>query len=298
MLDYAKGIIIIFQVKEIKMALYEDQLREILNYYKKLIIFYKQEINQAPPGRLYCQNSHGKTQFLHSYEMDQTQIRRGVNRDIPLQKALARKEFARKALPILEQNVRNLEKALKGVRPFDPDEILQSMTKAYALLPEDYFFDRNNLEIDLHLDHEMEARIARHNGYGQEEFHQYDGYPEYRKHRTSLGIYVRSKSEALILEMLKQYGAECHYEHVRYYGAVKIVPDFTFEDAHGRPFYWEHMGMMDDPMYAARNKQKINDYFDAGLILGKDVILTFDRNGSINVELIDTIIQSEIIPRL
>ena len=46
-------------------------------------------------------------------------------------------------------NINAISEAMNLQLPFDPDQILQSMIKAYALLPEEYFFDRDKLFIRL-----------------------------------------------------------------------------------------------------------------------------------------------------
>ena len=77
-----------------------------------------------------------------------------------------------------------------------------------------------------------------------------------------------------------------------------IAPDFTFEDYTRSQFYWEHLGKMDDPEYAERNFRKLRRYYDAGLIPGDNLILSFDRNGTIDMKYIEGIVENEEIPRL
>jgi len=43
-------------------------------------------------------------------------------------------------------------------------------------------------------------------------------------------------------------------------------PDFTIADhARGVTFYWEHLGMLDDPSYQTRWERKRAEYFAAGI---------------------------------
>lgn len=280
------------------MALYESELQRILKYYSDIVQLYKQTINKAPQGSLVWQSNRGKDQFLHLYSVNGQRIRHGINGNIPLQRALAQKEFARKALKILEPNVESLRQAIDGIVPFDPNEILESMTKGYARLPEEYFFDRDLLSIDLHLEGEKDARIRRHQGWEDEEFHQSNYHDEYKTIKTSRGEMVRSKSEALILERLYSEKIKVHYEHVRYINDIKIVPDFTFEGRDGRPFFWEHVGMLDNYKYARDNYDKLRRYYHAGIVPGDNLILSFERHGDIDMEMIDAIIRCEVLPRL
>ena len=85
-------------------------------------------------------------------------------------------------------------------------------------------------------------------------------------HRTERGDLVRSKSELVIADKLYGRGVEYVYEqplvlpngHTRY-------PDFTIADhARGVTFYWEHLGMLDDPGYRARWEKKREEYLELG----------------------------------
>ena len=219
--------------------LYQDQLQEIMSHYENKIEWFIQRLASAPKGSLICQPNHGQVQFLQLYRENGKRIRRSITHNEPLKRALAQKEFARKALEILEPNVATLRSAIEHIIPFDPDEILRSMTKGYAKLPEEYFFDRDLLSIDLHLDGEREARIGRHGEWGAREYEQSRYYEENKTVETSRGEFVRSKSEALILEQIYDAMIEVHYEQVQYINGIMIAPDFTFEGDDGRPFYWE-----------------------------------------------------------
>lgn len=86
-------------------------------------------------------------------------------------------------------------------------------------------------------------------------------------HRTERGDLVRSKSELVIADKLHARGLAYAYEqplalvngHVRY-------PDFTIADhARGVTFYWEHLGLLDDPGYLSRWHRKRQEYLTAGI---------------------------------
>ena len=45
-------------------------------------------------------------------------------------------------------------------------------------------------------------------------------------------------------------------------------PDFTIEDdASGITYYWEHLGMLDDPAYRSRWERKRNEYLQEDIVL-------------------------------
>jgi hypothetical protein len=86
-------------------------------------------------------------------------------------------------------------------------------------------------------------------------------------HRTERGDLVRSKSELVIADKLFARRVEYAYEQplVLPNGRIRY-PDFTITDhARGVTFYWEHLGMLDDPGYRARWQRKLAEYLEAGI---------------------------------
>ena len=84
-------------------------------------------------------------------------------------------------------------------------------------------------------------------------------------HRTERGGLVRSKSELVIADKLHARGIDYAYEQrlVLPNGRIRY-PDFTITDhARGETFYWEHLGMLDDPGYWARWERKRAEYLEA-----------------------------------
>ena len=88
---------------------------------------------------------------------------------------------------------------------------------------------------------------------------------EWLIHRTERGDLVRSKSELVIADKLYARGVEYGYEQplVLSNGRVRY-PDFTIEDhARGVTYYWEHLGLLEDPGYCKRWEIKRAEYLDA-----------------------------------
>ena len=87
-------------------------------------------------------------------------------------------------------------------------------------------------------------------------------------HTTSRGDVVRSKSEAMVAELLYARRIEYAYERKLTFddGSFRY-PDFTIEDDDlGRTIYWEHLGMLNDSVYAKRWEQKRRWYADHGVV--------------------------------
>lgn len=280
------------------MTFYDEKLKEILSMYEDLYEWFKYELNSSPEGKLICQKNGNSMQFMQLTNINGKRTRRGINRNPETIKALARKEFNTKAYEILSNNICLLKKAVAGQIPFDPQQIMQSMSNAYNLLPEEYFFDRNTLTIDAGLDGETLMRIRRHEEWWRKPYKEYWGYPENKVKTTSRGQKVRSISELLIAEALYKYSIPFHYEEILEVEGKSYAPDFTFEARNNEMLYMDYFGMMNDEKYAKRNIRKLDNYYDIGLIPGENLVVIFDSKGIMNAGTIDAIIENEIIPRL
>ena len=71
------------------------------------------------------------------------------------------------------------------------------------------------------------------------------------------------------------------------------MPDFTIIRARdGKIIYWEHCGMMDDPGYRARNKKKLKEYEEAGIVPWDNLIVTYDTiEGGLRGDLVEAMIK-------
>lgn len=112
-------------------------------------------------------------------------------------------------------------------------------------------------------------------------------------HKTARGELVRSKSEVIIANALFYHHLDYVYEpELVLEGRIKR-PDFRIVDEDtGEEWYWEHCGMMDDPWYRRRWEQKKAFYKKNGIEEGKNLIVTFDENGSLDSQRVEEIIQS------
>ncbi len=280
------------------MEPYKEQLRNILTELNELAAFYTDVINNSPDGCLIAQKSRGKTQFLSFRIEDGRRVRKGITKDENMLRALGHKEFAKVALNAVESNAEVIKKALDRLRSLEPEDLCQMLRRPYLQLPQDYLFDREFLATKAHLNYEDQIRIERHRGWGTKPFKQSTAFEENKTIKTSAGFYVRSKNEALIVETLLKYGIEFHYDQEFELCGEIIVPDFTFEGEDGQVFFWEYMGMMNHPDYAQHCLRKLQLYNHAGFVPGGRLIVTFSYGGGIDMEMIDTVIRNEVIPRL
>lgn len=121
-------------------------------------------------------------------------------------------------------------------------------------------------------------------------------------HRTERGDLVRSKSELVIADKLYAAGIDYAYEQpLALSGGRTRYPDFTIEDdASGVIYYWEHLGLLDDPTYRTRWEHKREEYLRDGIVPwqpGQDVERILietrdDSGGGLNAQTIADLIRS------
>ena len=111
---------------------------------------------------------------------------------------------------------------------------------------------------------------------------------ENKKLVTDNGEYVRSKSEVIIANSLKNKNVPYRYEFPlvieREEGEedyCEFHPDFYCLNVRTRVEYaWEHLGMMDDSEYAERAVEKLALYSANGYFPGKNLIITMESKSA------------------
>lgn len=90
-------------------------------------------------------------------------------------------------------------------------------------------------------------------------------------HKTEKGIWVRSKSEVIIANILFRSNIDFNYEDKLFYNNVQWKePDFTIL-YNGKIWYWEHLGLLGDEKYNDDWQEKKRIYTDLGIM---DKVLT------------------------
>jgi energy-coupling factor transporter ATP-binding protein EcfA2 len=80
-------------------------------------------------------------------------------------------------------------------------------------------------------------------------------------HRTTTGVAVRSKSELLVYEALRNAGFQPEYEKALTLGGSTRYPDFTIDnEISGRTVFWEHLGMLEREEYRRSWEKKLAWY--------------------------------------
>jgi len=117
-------------------------------------------------------------------------------------------------------------------------------------------------------------------------------HPENLIHKSLSTNLVRSKSEAMIDTALFQNNIPYRYECLLQLGDLPFYPDFTIlHPITEQIYYWEHFGMMDNPIYAKNTFSKLQIYTSNNIIPSINLITTYEtKNAPLNIYQIEKII--------
>ena len=119
------------------------------------------------------------------------------------------------------------------------------------------------------------------------------------QNKTLKGEYVKSKSEVIIADRLTYYGVPYVYEVTTAKDAFDEMrsPDFlVLNKRTKKEYFWEHLGRMGDPQYAAKNQVKMEQFARQGIIPGKNLIVSFEcSERPLSTEYVDSIIKEMLI---
>lgn len=237
--------------EEAELAKFKEKLKQ----YQKYNLTYTTD--KRGFGRFYCQvPGHKKRKYVRRSDED-------------LLRSIAYGRYVQETVSILEQNIGTLTKMQEVIRDCDSKSIIESLPDSYRRAIEMLKISKSNQVL------QSENPIDR----------------EELVHEVSNGLFVRSKGEVIIAELLIRYGIRFQYEraleltlvHVEkdgYTWQEKVVkyPDFTIFLADGSVLYWEHLGMFDIPKYRSRNFDKFKLYYDNDIYPPKNLIITMDDN--------------------
>lgn len=255
---------------------------------RQLIAKFKAELCHLPNGSLYLRTIRGKKRFYHyvqsgSSKNPATQTYIGKDGE-NLKRALARRKFIEKSLAILENNIRLEENLLQGYVTYNPTEVMENLPKVYKDLSSGLAF----------------SMIEKNNSssWAKEPYTRNELYPEKLIHKTTNGLRVRSKSEAIIASQLELNHISFRYEALLNLDGARYYPDFTILNPQdNQVIYWEHFGMIDMPDYAASMEKKLAIYRKYGILQWNNLIVTYEtKSNPLNAQNIRKIIKAFLLP--
>jgi len=281
------------------MYITKEMMVEEKQYLKELIDRFDNERLGLPAGNLskkrikgkdyiYYQTYRGAQRRSKAENDSKSGIKRKIiskylsKRDLPLMESIKRRRFIERSLPSLRKNLECIEKLEARYSPYDPVTIIENMSPIYEGIP---------LRAFLPLDQQGSLEWL------ELEEEPVDFYVENLRHTTSSGRVVRSKSEAIIADLLDANKLKYKYEAVLKIGEKRYYPDFSIlrEEDH-KIIYWEHFGLMNDEDYVAAMFRKIEEYHKAGIVLWDNLIMTSDsKEGGIDAKRMTNMIRGLLL---
>ena len=242
----------------------KEEVPQLENAIKKIDVF----LNHAPEGCLKWQHRNGKTYYYHQFMKDNKWVRRYIKKnEISLAKKLAQKHYYLLIRSVLEKMLDETKRFMRKFPSNEVEEIYDNLS-----------VERKSLVTPIQIS--VKEKIKQ---WQTETYDKNSMYPENLRYETEQGDIVRSKSEVIIANILFQNRKDILYKYERPLEIMEngrqktIYPDFTILNKHtGKVTYWEHAGRMDDAHYANEFVKKINTYMDNGLLLGRDVVVSFE----------------------
>lgn len=235
-------------------------------------------MQEAPQGKLRAMKH---AQGAHYYKI--TEPNDTIGEYIPLSEGKLIEDLANKSYA--QQLLRSAQKELAAIDRILACKELGRAEKVYSELNK---YRKPYVTPILISDEEYAARWAG-------ETYKTNPYrPEEKTYETNRHEYVRSKSEMQIANIIDQLGYMYRYEaELRLADGSVKYPDYTILNPRKRKVkYLEHSGLIDDSGYRRDALQKFNEYCRNGIVLGRDLIVTYEAQGSpLNVSNIRRTIQ-------
>ncbi len=240
----------------------QEMVRSELECMESLASEMEMRLERLTEGALIKKGKYLYRAYRDGGKQRQVIIPEGYEGGEALVEDLQDRRYISKALPVLRRNVKCCHRFLRDFQIYDPQEIRKELPPVYK----EYDIRRISLPGDA--DPEVWA---------EEEYRQSTVDPDGRIYKSEGGVWTRSKAEAEIATKLEQRGLNFRYEEVITVGERSFSPDFSILCRRERQVkFWEHLGMMDDPEYAAGAIDKLCHYAAHGIRMGDNLIVTWE----------------------
>ena len=252
-------------MEKLKPLLLIEDVTLRINELKKLQETLGTSIKNGPKGSLIVSSRKGGAEYYQQKEGKCTYI---SVKNQELIKSLAQMDYQRKTIQICKNEIKVLTKLIrkyeaKGSRGINTSNVYFTQNKHRQSLTSPVTYS-NKMYIE---------------NWEQKEYQPKKLYKDQVTYQTQKGEIVRSKSELIIANILKENNIPYHYEYPFETSKGIFHPDFFCLNVRTRQeFYWEHFGMLDDTDYLKTALQKLNILSENNLIPGKNLITTFETS--------------------
>ncbi len=220
----------------------------------------KKEYDSLQKGSLYIRYRNSHRQFIKRMEGRLY----GITNDLDTVYDLARKQFLQLGIELLE--IMLAHKWEEGI-DYVLSEIIEEID---ALLMK---YEDAGLDIDL-ITMTPDQRIWNSDRHSKSNYRR-----EELKYPTKKGrVFMRSKSEQAIGNLLEMLHVAYRYEPEITINNITYHPDFVIMLPNGRLIILEHIGRMDLKDYRERLIQRLQAYDSIGLLIGRNVFMSFEHD--------------------
>ncbi len=226
------------------------------NALQKEITLTERQLNNYPPGTLVCYKHRNSYKwFLQNLNDDGKRYRTYIPKsEQKFAEKMARKRFLTRKLSDMKNELNAIDKFLNIRKEGRPKYGLKDEECYRILLPEMYKWETN-------------------------EYHKSEEYKEYLTVTGPKGEMMRSKSEAMIAQVLVSNSIPYRYECEQAFDNIIIYPDFTImHPKTGRMYIWEHLGLIEKEKYQNIFAIKLKTYLNMGFIPDDNLIFTFETD--------------------
>ncbi len=216
------------------------------------------QLKHFPDGKLVCYSSSIKKTIYHTWRKEIIIGNKKVRQYLPKEaeeeaKSLAKKLFLSRLLHDKKNELDAVHAYLSKRRPNQYEKMLDQNSPYRELL-----INADNWEY--------------------QPYEKSSDHPEHLLVQAPKNEKVRSKSEAMIAQVLFNHQIPYRYEYVHDFGGYKTASDFTIlHPKTNEEHIWEHFGLADDPKYINGNIAiKIPRYLMNGYLPGNNFIMTFE----------------------
>lgn len=234
----------------------------------------------APEGALRISKKGNTLLFYHrTGDMKEKSCGKYIKRkDSWMASALAQRDYDKSVADTAAMQMNQIKRMLNNYEKFDIESIYQSLNayrrqlvKPMMLSDEEYAAEWEKVLYEMRVFQEDAAEIY-----------------------TEKGERVLSKSEKILADKFKMMNIPYRYEYPMYLpGIGEIHPDFTVLNKRTRKeYYWEHLGMMDNPDYCEKAMFRIEQYEKNGILPGNNLIITHETTKRpLNMRVVENYIQ-------
>ncbi len=256
-------------------------------------------LSRLPEGRLMISTDGNELCFFDVSVGDGGRKLRQIGKDRQRVQKLARRRFLEEELKRLDRNIPIVEKARNASVSLDQKDILSMMPKHFDLFePELLIYGREAPKWPCPSRDPLilpKAPLLDLGGrdpaeWAAEPYRENTSYLQFKTHLAPRGFYCRSKSELGIYSIYDRKRIYYHPDETIIINGTLLSPDAIGARQNGDLIYHEHCGVQ-SARYSERLHNKLYLYEQAGIVPGKNLLLTFDdENGNLNLALVEAMI--------